>query len=194
MATLVPGGPLVGLRLLSVGAGAVTVNGAPLLVPPGVVTVTLPLVAPAGTLVVIWVAEFTVNVAPAPLKLTLVAPVKLVPVIITVVPTVPLVGFRLVITGAGTVTVNARPLLIPPGVVTVTLPVVAPAGTVAVIWLPEFTVKLAAVPLKLTAVAPVRLVPVRMTEVPTGPLVGLRLVMAGPAPAPEMVKLVFEMS
>ena len=194
MATEVPAGPLVGLRLLRVGSGADTVKGRPLLGPPGVVTTTLPVLAPGGTLVVIWVAEFTVNVAVMPLNVTPVAPVRLVPVMTTVVPTVPLAGLRLLRAGVGTLTVKGRPLLVPPGVVTVTLPVVAPAGTVAVIWVPELTVNVAAVPLKLTAVAPVRLVPVITTEVPAVPLVGLRLLSAGPATAPEMVKLVFEMS
>jgi hypothetical protein len=37
---------------------------------------------------------------------------------------------------------------------------------------PRFTVKLAGVPLKVTAVAPVNPVPVIVTEVPTGPLSG----------------------
>jgi hypothetical protein len=61
---------------------------------------------------------------------------------------------------------------VPPGVVTAMGPSVAPTGTVAVICVPRFTVKLAGVPLKVTAVAPVRRVPVIVTEVPTGPLRG----------------------
>ena len=48
-------------------------------VPPGVVTWTLPVVAPLGTVVVISEAETTVNVAAVPLKLTLVEPVRFVP-------------------------------------------------------------------------------------------------------------------
>jgi hypothetical protein len=61
---------------------------------------------------------------------------------------------------------------VPPGVVTAMGPSVAPAGTVAVICVSRFTVKLADVPLKVTAVAPVNPVPVIATEVPTGPLSG----------------------
>jgi hypothetical protein len=45
---------------------------------------------------------------------------------------------------------------VPLGVTTVTTPLVAPAGTVAWISVLEITVKLAAMPLKLTLVAPVR--------------------------------------
>ena len=58
---------------------------------------------------------------------------------------------------------------VPPGVVTVTFPVVAPAGTVVMISVAETTVKLAAVPLKLTSVAPVKLVPRTVTLDPTRP-------------------------
>nr|MCA1071701.1 hypothetical protein [Delftia acidovorans] len=51
----------------------------------------------------------------------------------------------------------------------------APAGAVAVIWVVLLTVKpVAAVAPKVTAVAPVKFVPVRVTEVPpaVGPAVG----------------------
>ena len=47
----------------------------------------LPVVAPVGTVVVISEAETTVNVAAVPLNVTLVAPVKFVPRILTAVPT-----------------------------------------------------------------------------------------------------------
>jgi hypothetical protein len=81
--------------------------------------------------------------------------------------------------------VKVSPLLVPLGVVTVTL--TGPtrlAGEVAVMPVAEFTVKLVAAVLpNLTEVAPVRLVPVRVTEVPpaSGPLVGLIPVSAGAA-------------
>jgi hypothetical protein len=58
----------------------------------GVTTLTLPVVAPVGTLVVISDFETTVNVAAVPLKLTLVAPVRFVPRIVTAAPTLPEVG------------------------------------------------------------------------------------------------------
>ena len=65
------------------------------------------------------------------LKVTAVAPVKFVPLIVTLVPTGPLVGVKLVIVGAG-ITVKLLVLVVvPPGVVTLSGPVVAPAGTVA---------------------------------------------------------------
>jgi hypothetical protein len=80
------------------------------------------------------VAELTVNVvALVPLNLTDVAPVRFVPVITTEVPTGPVVGEKLVIVG-GRATVKLLALVtVPLGVVTEISPVVAPAGTVAVI-------------------------------------------------------------
>ena len=63
----------------------------------------------------------------------------------------------------------------PPVVVTRTSTVPVPAGDVAVIWVAELTVKpVAGVAPKLTAVAPVKFVPVIVTVVPpaTGPDVG----------------------
>src|ERR1022692_2362052 len=58
-------------------------------VPLGVTTWTFPLVAPAVTVVVISELETTVKTAAVPLKLTLVAPVRLVPRILTAAPTLP---------------------------------------------------------------------------------------------------------
>jgi hypothetical protein len=106
-----------------------TVNALPLVpVPPGVVTVNGPVVAPAGTVAWITVADVTVNVAAVPLNRTAVAPVKFAPVIVTLAPTSPLVGVKLVILGA---TVKLAALVAaPPGAVTLSGPVVAPAGTV----------------------------------------------------------------
>ena len=64
---------------------------------------------------------------------------------------------------------------VPPAVVTRTSTVPVPAGAVAVIWVAELTVKpVAGVAPKLTAVAPLKFVPVIVTVVPpaTGPEVG----------------------
>ena len=70
---------------------------------------------------------------------------------------------------------------IPPGVVTLTFPQF-PALTTAEIEVLLFTVKeLAAVPPKLTAVAPVRLVPVIVMLVPVAELVGVKDVIVGAA-------------
>ena len=66
-----------------------------------------------------------------PLNVTAVAPVKFVPLIVTPVPTGPLVGAKLVIVGAGMTVKLLALLAVPPGVVTLSGPVVAPVGTVA---------------------------------------------------------------
>ena len=60
------------------------------------------------------------------------------------------------------------------------MPVVAPTGTVAVMEVAETTLNVvAAMVLNFTAVAPVRFVPVIVTTVPTGPVAGVKVVMAG---------------
>ena len=164
-------------------------------VPLGVVTEIRPVVAPEGTVALIRVAFCTVKVvAETPLKRTAVAPVKFVPLIWTEVPTGPLVGLNDVIVGAPVpVTVKFVELVaVPLGVVTEIRPVVAPEGTVALIRVAFCTVKVVAeTPLKRTAVAPVKFVPLIWTEVPTGPLVGLNDVIVGaPVPVPVTVKFV----
>src|SRR5918996_505023 len=179
--TSVPTGPLVGVKLVMVGAGVVTVKLVLLVaVPLGVVTRIAPVVAPAGTSARIEVAESTRKVALTVLKVTAVAPAKLVPVIVTTVPTGPLAGVKLVMVGRGVVTVKLVLLVaVPPGVVTRIRPVVALAGTSARIEVAESTRKVALTVLKVTAVAPAKLVPVIVTTVLTGPLAGVKLVMVG---------------
>ena len=67
----------------------------------------------------------------------------------------------------------------PPFVIMEIWPVAAPVGTVAVIWVSEFTVKEAEVPSKATFVAWVRPAPVITTVVPTGPPGGLKVLIVG---------------
>jgi hypothetical protein len=193
--TIVPPavGPLVGDTLVTVGAATYVNSSAGEIAetPPGVVTVTSTVPAdPAGAVAVIDVSEMTVNVVAGLFpKLTAVAPVKLVPVIVTIVPPAvdPLVGDRLVTVGAATYVNSSAGEIAetPPGAVTVTSTVPTdPAGAVAVIDVSETTLNVVAglFP-KLTAVAPVKLVPVIVTIVPpaVGPLVGEMLVTLGAA-------------
>ncbi len=183
--TSVPAAPEVGLRLEMVGAVSVTVKATPALETPPVVTTTLPLVAVVGTITTILVAAHLLAAAVAPLKVTVPVVPKLVPVMVTEVPTLPEVGLRLAMAGAvgaGVVTVNATPALETPPVVTTRLPVVAPEGTVATMLVALQLLTVAAVPLKVTVPVVVfpKLVPVMVTVVPTKPEVGLRLLMAGP--------------
>jgi hypothetical protein len=69
---------------------------------------------------------------------------------------------------------------VPAGVVIAIVPVVAPSGTIAVSFVLETTVKVsAAMPSKVTSVVCLRLVPVMVTVVPTGPFFGVKLVICG---------------
>ena len=149
-------------------------------VPPTVVTRMSTVPVPAGEVAVICVGELTVKPAAALApNATAVAPLKLVPVIVTDVPPAvgPAVG-EIELTVGGPTKVNwsaAEVADVPPAVVTLTSTVPVPAGEVAVIEVAELTVKpVAAVAPKFTAVAPVKLVPVIVTVVPpaVGPAVG----------------------
>ena len=181
--TLVPPaiGPLLGLRLVTVGALAYVYSEFAAFVPPAVVTRTLAVPAlPAGMVAVI-VVEFTGTtlVAAVPPIVTPVAPVRFVPVIVTLVPPAvgPLPGLRLVTVGALAYVYSVFAAFVPPAVVTRTLAVPAvPAGVVAVIDVALTTVKLvAALPPIVTPVAPMNPVPVIVTAwLPaTGPAAGL---------------------
>jgi hypothetical protein len=163
-------------------------------VPLGVVTRIGPVVALMGTVTVILV-PVPLTLKPGAFTLlneTAVAPVKLVPLIVTDVPTGPLVGLNEVIVGPAPVAVKFVELVaVPLDVVTRIGPEVAPVGTATVILVPApFIVKPGAFTLlNETAVAPEKLVPSIVTDVPTGPLVGLNDVIVG-APAPVTVKFV----
>src|SRR2546427_8916971 len=131
MVTPVPTGPLAGVKLVIVGELITVKLPALLAVPPGVVTLIVPVVAPVGTVAWIELAELTVKVALAPLKATTVVPVKLVPLMVTLVPTGPLAGVKLVIVG-GLITVKLLVLVaVPPGVVALIVPLAPPEATVA---------------------------------------------------------------
>ena len=68
---------------------------------------------------------------------------------------------------------------LPLRVMTEICPVVAPAGTIAVICVELLTVNVANVPLKATEVVPTKFVPLMVTTVPTGPEVGENDVIVG---------------
>ncbi len=171
-------------------------------VPPGVVAVILPVVAPDGTVAVILLEEFTVNDAETLLNLTADVvkplPVKFVPLIVTEVPMGPEVGENELIVGLdGVVTLKLLALVaVPPGVVTRILPSVAPDGTVAVILLEEFTAndaeRLSNVTEPVVKPLPLKFVPLIVTEVPTGPEVGENelIVGAGTEVTSKLVELV----
>jgi|SRR6266571_5018306 len=99
-----------GVMLAMFGVG-ITVNATPLLATPPTVTTTLPVVAPLGTRTAMLVLLQLVGVAAVPLKVTVLVPCvapKLVPVIVTALPTGAEVGERLVMLGGGGVAEPAR--------------------------------------------------------------------------------------
>jgi hypothetical protein len=99
--TDVPTAPLAGANPEIVGDGITLKLPALVTAPMSVVTPTGPLVAPAGTIVVICAEELTVKVvALTPLNRTDVAPVRFVPPMTTFAPAPPLVGTMLPIVGA----------------------------------------------------------------------------------------------
>ena len=67
--------------------------------PPAVVTVIFPVLAPLGTVAVTLLSEMTVNVAAFTPKTTFVVCVRPVPLMVTMVPTLPLDGEKLLIVG-----------------------------------------------------------------------------------------------
>lgn len=71
-------------------------------VPPAVVTVITPVLVPAATMAVTWVAPFTVKPAAAfPLNATALAPLKFAPVMVTAVPVDPDAGANAEMLGTG---------------------------------------------------------------------------------------------
>jgi hypothetical protein len=140
--------------------------------------------APAGIVMVRLLLEVLMMAQDMPPMKTEVTAAKFRPVIVTVVPTGPEVGEKLVIVGAAPPpfkTLKLLELVTLPAVVNILIgPVVAPTGTVAEILVDELTVKdVTLVPLNWTESTPVKFWPVMLTLVPVLPLVGLKLVILG---------------
>ncbi len=159
-----------------------------------IVTVIFPVVAPTGTTVLIVVAVLDDTVADTPLNLTSLTDgvaLKFVPLIVTVAPWGPLAGVNPVIVGAGeavTVKFVALVAVAEEPTTTVILPVVAPTGTLVVIFVVVLVVTTAVVPLNFTTLfagVVLKFVPFTVTVAPTGPEVGVKLVIVG---FPVMVK------
>ena len=153
-----------------------------MVVPEGVVTEMVPLVAEFGTVAETWSSSVTLNDALLPLNFTAVAPVNPVPVLPTFAPIGPEVGVKLAIVGGGKLTVKfVVEVAVPPGVVTVIFPVTAPAGTLVAICVALVTVNVAAFPATTTLLTPVKFVPVIVMAAPTAPLAGEKLEIVGKA-------------
>src|SRR5437899_9771858 len=102
---------------------------------------------------------------------------------VTAVPTGPCVGVKAVITGLGITVKLVALVALPPRVVTLIRPVVV-LGTRAVRLVAEAEVTVAGTTLNVTSfwlATGSKLVPVIVTAVPAGPLVGVKPVMVGAA-------------
>ena len=172
-------------RLAIAGAEAATVRGTgrvPL--PPGLVTVISPVVAPAGTAARMAESDMTEKMAWTPLKETLVAELKPVPEMVTPAPTGADAGENPLTAGAGTTlkrsVLKAVVETEPTRVVTPTGPFRAPTGTTAETWVGE-TLRndVAATPPKVTVLVPARPVPSMSTVELTRPATGVRPVTMG---------------
>ncbi len=178
--TVAPDVAEVGVNELIVGAVGINVKPLAVPVPPAFVTETFPL-APAPTTAVMLVGDTTVKDAAAvPPKLTPVIPVKPLPLMVTVVPPAAEVGLYPKTAGAGGIKVNPADVTVPPGVVTETLPLAPVVPTKAVILVEVLTTNCeAATPPKLTAVVPVKLVPVMVICAVDPPEAGVKDVIVG---------------
>ncbi len=148
-------------------------------VPPPVITVTSTVPVPAGLVATICVAMSLTIVAVTLPNFTTVAPDRLVPVIVTDVPPAvgPDVGLIPVTAGATRYVYSSADDVaeVPAAVTTVTLTIPVPAGLVATICVALALTIVAELAPKSTAVAPARLTPLIVTDVPpaAGPDAGL---------------------
>jgi len=175
--TTVPTGPEVGKKELILGGG-ININPDKVPEPASEVSKISP-EEPEPTTAVMVVDETILNdEAFVPPNLTDVTPLKSDPVIVTVVPVVAEVGIKEETIGGGTY-INPVRLLTPEELVTLTLPD-APFPTTALIVFELTIVKeVAATPPKLTAVVPVKLIPVITTVLPPAAVEGLKDAIAG---------------
>ena len=176
-----PTAPLVGLKLVIVGVGRTLKLDPLVIVTPLVVTVIGPSLAPAGTEVVMLVALEDVTDAVAPLNLTIgVGDVlKFVPEIVTVAPTAPLFGVKLVMVGVANTVKLAELKIVMPLVVTEIFPVEVPEGTITVILKASEAVTVAETPLNNTMGDGLKLFPLIVMVAPVAPLVGVKPDMLG---------------
>jgi hypothetical protein len=142
------------------------------------VTVIVPVVAPAGTVAWSWVDEMCITLeAATPLNLTVAVEVNPTPLIVTTVPTGPLGGLKPVIDSVG---MNCPELVPVPSLsLTEMADWTAPLGTVALSWVPEMSLADEASEPNFTFTPVTNPVPVIVTELPVMPEVGVNEVTVG---------------
>ena len=174
MVTVAPTPAAVGLKLVIVGEGKTVKLPALVTITPLAATETLPVVAPAGTVVVILVGVEEMIVASMSLKKKASGVVpKLVPLITTDAPTAPLIGLKPVMVGVANTVKDPALVTVTPLDVTEIVPSVAPAGTDTVILVADTGFAAAFIPLNRTWGEAPKFVPLIITVAPIAPLVGL---------------------
>jgi hypothetical protein len=151
MVTVAPDVPLIGLKLVIEGVAEKSAALVPDKLP--TCTVIFPVVALLGSVTVKLVAVAAVTVAVAPLKATTFSDAvveKLLPVIVTTVPAVPLVGENETMEGDKFTTKSVVLTAVCPFTITLILPVDAPTGTVVVMEVAVAAVTVAGAPLNVT--------------------------------------------
>lgn len=171
--------PASGDKFVMTGPG--TVKGNELLAIPPTVTITLPLLAVAGTLNWMLVLLQLETVAVTPFTVTVLWPCldpKLIPEIVTTVPELPEAGDKVFMHGVDVESAKHRPLLFCPPTSTNTGPVTAPVGTCArklvllQLWTKMVPPTGPAEPLNHTLLSPTaapKLLPPIVTVVPIAP-------------------------
>jgi len=181
--TVAPGGPLIGAKLLMTGGGNVKLVLEFVTVLPEVFTPIGPLVAPLGTVTTSLVGAVLVIVATLPLNVTVSPPEdpNPVPVIVTEVPTPPLVGVKPLIVGGKIVNDPLDLTNMPLAGLTLIWPVVAVSGTVATSCVDvELVTTAGGLTPKSTSVLPgLKPLPVIVTGLPTCALVGVKPLIVG---------------
>jgi hypothetical protein len=135
--------------------------------------------APGITIATNVVPEKLIGIAATPPMLIAVGLFRLVPVIVTNVPTGPLLGAKEMMVGVGGMKINPDRAAVPPAEVTLTAPV-APAPTTAEMVVEESTWKDATdIPPNVIAEVLFKLVPVIVMVAPVPALVGVKEDMVG---------------
>jgi len=118
--------------------------------PAGLRSLIVPVTAPGGMVNTTCVALTLVGTVTTLPSMTPTVPRRFVPVIVTLVPIGPLPGLMLVIAGGGETVKLLALVMLPPGVVTWTVPLVAPVGTVNVSCVADTTANGQLAPLSCT--------------------------------------------
>lgn len=154
MVTTVPAGPVTGVKSVITGGCNTVKTFALVAIKPSTTTARVPVTAPFGTTTLNEVEDALVMLATVPLNVTWLltaTELKLVPINVTVVPAGPLSGLNDVMVGGNSTLKSSTEVAVNPLTLTLTLPVVAPVGTVVVMLVDVELVTVVWIPLNRTS-------------------------------------------